>query len=65
VPIVEVDDPVEALLAMATPQQQPVLHYWRTHPEAEHLPPDRIVELQVPRLGYTVPHLGYAVPRLG
>lgn len=50
---------------MATPQQQPILHYWRTHPEAEHLPPDRIVELQVPRLGYAVPHLGYAVPRLG
>ena len=38
VPIVEVDDLVEALQAMTTPEQQPILHYWRTHPEAARLP---------------------------
>lgn len=44
VPIVEVDDIVQALLAMTTPDQQPTLHYWRTHPEAAQLPPPAIVE---------------------
>jgi 2-phosphoglycerate kinase len=47
VPIVEVDDLVEALQAMTTPEQQPILHYWRTHPEAARLPPADIADLQV------------------
>jgi 2-phosphoglycerate kinase len=47
VSIVEVDDLVEALQAMTTPQQQPILHYWRTHPEAAAYPAERIVELQI------------------
>ncbi|MFJ2032136.1 hypothetical protein [Streptosporangium sp. NPDC087985] len=47
IPIVEVDDLIEALLAMTTPEQQPLLHHWRTHPEAARLPPDDIVGLQV------------------
>lgn len=47
VPIVEVDDLVEALLVMTTPEQQPVLHHWRTHPEAAGYPVDRIVDLQI------------------
>jgi 2-phosphoglycerate kinase len=32
---------------MTTPEQQPMLHYWLTHPEAAHLPADRVVDLQV------------------
>jgi 2-phosphoglycerate kinase len=47
VPIVEVDDLVEALQAMTTPEQQPILHHWRTHPEAAGYPAERIVELQI------------------
>jgi 2-phosphoglycerate kinase len=47
IPIVEVDDIVEALLAMTTPDQQPALHYWRTHPEAAGLPPEGILELHL------------------
>ena len=47
VPIVEVDDIVEALLAMTTPDEQPTLHYWPTHPEAARLPPDGILELHL------------------
>ncbi len=47
-PLVEVDDIVEALHAMTTPEQQPDLHYWSTHPEeAGQLPVDRIVRLQI------------------
>ncbi|NJC68480.1 hypothetical protein HC031_01885 [Planosporangium thailandense] len=46
-PIVEVDDLVEALQAITTPDQQPLLHYWRTHPEAATFPPERVVELQI------------------
>ncbi|MET8338474.1 hypothetical protein ABZV14_39250 [Streptosporangium canum] len=46
-PIVEVDDLVEALQAMTTPRQQPLLHHWRTHPEAALLPPADVVELQI------------------
>ena len=47
VPIVEVDDIVEALLAMTTPDEQPALHYWSTHPEAARLPRDGILELHL------------------
>lgn len=46
-PIAEIDDIVEALFAMTTPADQPVLHYWRTHPDAHELPPDKIVELHL------------------
>jgi hypothetical protein len=35
------------LECMTTPEQQPALHYWRTHPEAAELPAERIVELQI------------------
>src|SRR5476649_2341858 len=47
VPLVEIDDIVEALKAITTPQQQPALHYWQTHPEAVRLPPEEIVELHI------------------
>jgi hypothetical protein len=46
-PLVEVDDIVEAVQALTTPEQQPDLHYWATHPEAAQLPVDGIVQLQV------------------
>jgi len=47
VPIVEVDDVVEGLLAMTTPEQQPALHYWSTHPEAAELPPEEILQIHL------------------
>jgi 2-phosphoglycerate kinase len=47
VPVVELDDIVEALLAMTTPEAEPLLHYWRTHPEAGELPVEAIVERQI------------------
>ena len=42
--ITEVDDFHEMLLRMTTPEQQPALHYWNTHPEAVYLPAEKIVE---------------------
>jgi 2-phosphoglycerate kinase len=47
VPIVEVDDIVEAIQAMTTPEQQPALHHWATHPEAARLPPEGILKLHL------------------
>jgi 2-phosphoglycerate kinase len=45
--ITEVDDFQVLLEAMTTPEQQPALHYWRTHPEAALLPAESIVELTI------------------
>jgi 2-phosphoglycerate kinase len=42
--ITEVDDFQEMLLHTTTPEQQPALHYWSTHPEAVHLPAEKIME---------------------
>lgn len=42
--ITEVDDFQVLLEAMTTPEQQPLLHYWNTHPDAIYLPPERIME---------------------
>jgi 2-phosphoglycerate kinase len=47
VAIVEVDDIVEALHAMTTPEQQPALHYWTTHPEAARLLPEGILQIHL------------------
>jgi 2-phosphoglycerate kinase len=47
VAIVEVDDIVEALHAMTTPEQQPALHYWATHPEAARLLPEGILQIHL------------------
>jgi 2-phosphoglycerate kinase len=47
VPIVEVDDIVEALQVMTTPDQQPALHHWATHPEAAGLPPEGILRIHL------------------
>ncbi|HEY7176827.1 MAG TPA: AAA family ATPase, partial [Micromonosporaceae bacterium] len=43
VPVLEIDDIVCALEAMTTPEQQPELFYWQTHPEALHAPPEEIM----------------------
>jgi 2-phosphoglycerate kinase len=43
----EADDIVTALKAMTTPDQQPLLHYWGTHPEAASFSPEQIAELHL------------------
>ncbi|MGV2920337.1 hypothetical protein [Streptomyces alfalfae] len=47
VPVVEVDDIVEALLAVTLPEHLPEVHFWRTHPEAAHQSPESVVERQI------------------
>ena len=47
VAITEVDDMHITALRLTTPEQQPVLHYWFTHPEAVELPPEKILKLHV------------------
>jgi 2-phosphoglycerate kinase len=42
--ITEVDDFQVILERMTTPQQQPELHWWRSHPNAIDLPAEEIVE---------------------
>lgn len=42
--ITEADDIHLAILRMTTPEQQPLLHYWGTHPETRQWPPARIFE---------------------
>jgi 2-phosphoglycerate kinase len=45
--ITEVDDFQVILERMTTPKEQPVLHYWRTHPEAAQMAPEEIVKLTI------------------
>jgi 2-phosphoglycerate kinase len=45
--LTEVDDFQVMLECMTTPEQQPALHYWRTHPEAADLPAEQIMKLQI------------------
>ncbi|MEV0449935.1 hypothetical protein [Streptomyces sp. NPDC050600] len=47
VPVVELDDIVEALVAVTRPEHLPEVHYWRTHPEAAHREPEFVVERQI------------------
>lgn len=42
--ITEVDDFQVMLECMTTPAEQPVLHYWRTHPEAANQSAEEILE---------------------
>jgi 2-phosphoglycerate kinase len=42
--ITEVDDFQVMLERMTTPEQQPELHYWNTHPEAPSLPAEQILD---------------------
>jgi 2-phosphoglycerate kinase len=44
VPLTEVDDLHLTALALTTPEEQPALHYWRTHPAANELPLENILE---------------------
>jgi 2-phosphoglycerate kinase len=41
--ITEVDDFQVMLERMTTPEQQPVLHFWKTHPDAPRLPAEQIM----------------------
>ncbi len=43
--VTEVDDLHTVAEHMTTSDQQPILHYWKTHPEAATLPPEGIFEL--------------------
>jgi 2-phosphoglycerate kinase len=45
--VTRVDDLHLTIEAMTTPDQQPTLHYWGTHPEARELSPPEIVQLHV------------------
>jgi 2-phosphoglycerate kinase len=45
--ITEVDDIYEAIKCLTTPEQQPILYYWDTHPEAQELPAEEIVKLHL------------------
>ncbi|WP_314613063.1 hypothetical protein [Streptomyces stackebrandtii] len=47
VPLVEVDDIVEALLAVTLPEHLPEVHFWRTHPDAARQAPESVVERQI------------------
>ena len=42
VPLAEADDIVTALQAVTTAEQQPMVHFWDTHPEARHGAPEEI-----------------------
>ncbi len=42
--LTEVDDFQVLLERMTTPEQQPALHFWRTHPAPETLSPTEIFE---------------------
>jgi 2-phosphoglycerate kinase len=47
VPLTEADDLVTAIMALTTPQQEPILHYWDTHPDARLWPEDKIADLHL------------------
>jgi 2-phosphoglycerate kinase len=42
--IAEVDDFQALLERMTTPEQQPAIHFWRTHPAPEQLPAAEIIQ---------------------
>lgn len=45
--VTHVDDLHLTIETLTTPEQQPTLHYWATHPEARQLSPEEIVQLHV------------------
>ncbi len=45
--ITEVDDLHIAVERLTTPKQQPILHYWSTHPQAIDLSAEQILELHI------------------
>ena len=53
--ITEIDDLHASLLGMTTPEQLPLVHYWRTHPEAQALEAAEILELFLAVCGAMAP----------
>lgn len=51
--ITEVDDFQVLLETMTTPEQQPALHFWRTHPDPFSLTPEQNVESLI-RIGHAM-----------
>lgn len=45
--ITEADDIYRALMRMTTPEQQPFLHFWESHPEAHELPAEEILQVHI------------------
>ncbi len=45
--ITEIDDLHAAIVNVTTPEQLPLVHHWRTHPEAQALDAEQIVDLLV------------------
>ena len=42
--ITEADDIHQALISLTTPEQQPILHYWGTHPETRQWSAEQILQ---------------------
>jgi 2-phosphoglycerate kinase len=57
VPLGETDDIVTALMTITSAADQPVLHYWRTHPEVGSWSPERIADLHFSVAGVLFPAL--------
>jgi 2-phosphoglycerate kinase len=47
VPLTAADDLVTAVMALTTPQQEPILHYWDTHRDVRSWPEDKIADLHL------------------
>jgi 2-phosphoglycerate kinase len=47
VSIAEVDDLFHAVEAATVPDQQPLIHFWRTHPEELESTPERILDIHL------------------
>ncbi|WP_237531935.1 hypothetical protein [Streptomyces sp. SID8352] len=61
VPLVEVDDIVEALLAVTLPEHLPEVHHWRVHPEAAHGAPASVAAQQLAIAEALAPAVGAVV----
>jgi len=70
VPLGEVDDIVTALKTITSPSDQPLLHYWDTHPDAMSWSPAQIADLHMSVSDVLLPafravvadHLEFAAP---
>lgn len=59
--LTEVDDLHLVLETLTTPEQQPILHAWKTRPEAARLAPEGIVELHLSVARVLLPGLSAVV----
>ena len=57
VAITEVDDLLHSVEALTTEAQQPMIHYWRTHPEAQDFPPEQILPIHLDVCAHCSPRL--------